>query len=395
MTTHIPDNHVKSWLGHVRVLAVEIGPRGTTTPGEQKGAEYCQQALQKAGLAATIEPHVAARSNFDPHLIGALLMLFAFAIYPLAGRWTAAAAALLSFVTVVSELLELSFMNNVLRWLTPKGKSQNVIAQVLPQAEHHQDIILMGHIDSQHTPIIFKSEAWLSAYKTLTTAAFISYIAQTILYTIGIFTQWSWIRPLTLVSVLCAVLLLLLCVEANHSPYTAGANDNATAAGLVIALAEHLQAEPLKNSRVWCVCTGSEETQHYGAIDFYHRHHQELVNPKAVIFEMLGCGGPAWLIQEGIIVPFHASHEMVKIAVKIGAAHPDLQAHPSVIAGGNTEMADALRNGIPAICLNGLTEKGGAPYWHQPTDTFDKMDPAIMERNYIYTWKYLQALDNL
>ena len=169
--------------------------------------------------------------------------------------------------------------------------------------------------------------------------------------------------------------------------------DNATAAGLVVTLAEHLRDNPLQHTRVWLACTGCEEVQHYGAIDFFARHKAQFVKPHALVFEMLGCAGPAWLTSEGIIIPFRADPKMISLAEQVARQHPDLDAYPVGIEGGNTEMADALRQGIPAITLFGITRDGVAPYWHVPGDTFDKIDPAVLNRNYAFTWHMIQALD--
>ena len=172
-----------------------------------------------------------------------------------------------------------------------------------------------------------------------------------------------------------------------------GANDNATGAGLVLTLAEHMQKEPLTNTRVWLVCTGCEEVQHYGAADFFRRHTQELVEPSAVIFESLGCAGPAWITREGIIVPFRPSHRLVVLAQKVAGDYPQYGAYPVEISGGNTEMADALLAGVPAITICGVDPRGGIPYWHQVEDTVDKMDAEVMARAYAFSWAFLRNLD--
>ena len=83
---------------------------------------------------------------------------------------------------------------------------------------------------------------------------------------------------------------------------------------------------------------------------------------------MLGCSGPAWLTREGIIVPFHAAPKMIDLAEQVARQHPELDGYPVQIEGGNTEMADALRLGIPAITLFGITRAGEAPYWHMTGD---------------------------
>jgi hypothetical protein len=123
-------------------------------------------------------------------------------------------------------------------------------------------------------------------------------------------------------------------------------------------------------------------------IDFYNRHLQELKNPAALVFEMLGCAGPAWLTKEGIIVPFKADPTLVKLAERLAGEHPEWEAYPTTISGGNTEMADALRCRIPAITITGTRRDGVWPYWHQVGDTFDKMEPVIMEK----TWNLTQAM---
>ncbi len=75
------------------------------------------------------------------------------------------------------------------------------------------------------------------------------------------------------------------------------------------------------------------------------------------------------------------------------AAHPEWGAYATHISGGNTEMADALRNKIPAITLTGMTRRGHAPYWHQVGDTYDKIDGRVLNRAYAFTWAYLHLLD--
>ena len=384
---------VADWLSHIRALAVDIGPRGPTREGERLGAEYAKAQFEKFGLTPVWETFKSARSMFQPHLVGSLLMLLAFAIFPLGGRTTAIIAALLSILVLVSELQELGFQNNLYRMLLPKGDSQNVYAVIQPAAEHHQDLVLVGHLDSQRTPLIFRSPAWVKTYDRFTTVVFITFILQVVLYTLAIFFPWSWIWYATIPTAICAVLLAAMCIQADSTPFTAGANDNATAAGLVLTLAEYFKKDPLQHTRVFAVCTGCEEVQHYGMIDWYKRHRAELKNPRAVVFEMLGCAGPAWLTKEGIIVPFKADAEMVKQVERLAIEHPEWGAYEGKISGGNTEMADAVRARVPAITLFGVSREGVYPYWHQVEDTYDKMNPAVMEKAWAMVMTVLQELD--
>ena len=385
---------ISTWLEHVRVLSVDIGPRGSTREGERKGADYARTQFKHMGLQPVWEPFQSARSIFLPHLIGCGLILLAFIIHPYGGRIGTILSALLSILVLVSELQELGFQDNFYRRIIPKGESQNVHAIIPPAGEHKRDLVLVGHLDTQRTPFIFRSPSHVRIYDKLTTLIFITFILQTLLYSLSIFVQWNWIWAATIPTAVCALLLAAICIEADLTPFTAGANDNATAAGMVLALAEHYKKNPLQNTRVLAVCTGCEEVQHYGMIDFYKRHRAGLKDPKAVVFEMLGCAGPSWLTKEGIIVPFKADAGLVKIMEQLAEAHPEWEAFPSSVSGGNTEMADALRYKVPAITIFGMTRDGIAPYWHQQTDTFDKMDTRVMERTWDLTTALIQKIDS-
>ncbi len=379
---------VSAWLERIRFLSEEIGPRGPTSEGERKATEFAEAEFQKMGLRPVMESFKSARSIFQPHLIGSLGMLFAFIIFPLGGTTTAVIAALISILVLVTELMELGFQNNLYRLILPKGESQNVHAVIPPVGEHTGDLVIVGHLDSQRTPFIFRSPRHVKFYDNFVTVVFITFILQVVLYSLSVIFPWYWVWYATIPTAICSILLAAICIEADTTPFTAGANDNATAAGMVLTLAQEFAKNPLEHTRVWAVCTGCEEVQHYGMIDFYRRHLGDLNNPKALVFEMLGCAGPAWLTREGIIVPFKADPGLVGIVEGLAKEHPEWGAYPAKISGGNTEMADAVRNKIPAIALFGMTREGIAPYWHQRADTFDKMDVDVMER----TWELTRAL---
>ena len=386
--------HVNAWINHIRRLAVDIGPRGPTRPGERQGALYAQGQLEKMGFQPVFETYSSARSIFHPHLLASALMLLAFLLFPLGGRITAIVAALLSIFAVTCELLELSFVNNPFRMIVPKGESQNVFAVIPPASEHLRDLVLVGHLDSQRTPIIFSTQRWVTIYNYFVMVTFLSFIVQIVMYGLAIFLPISWAWYAGIPSALCAILLAAMCLHAEATPFTAGANDNATGVGMVLTLAEQFSTQPLQHTRVFAVCTGCEEVQHYGMIDFYKRHRADMKNPAALVFEMLGCSSPAWVTKEGIIVPFFADKRLVQMAESLAGEHPEWEAHPCVINGGNTEMADALRAKVPALTLTGMTKDGTSPYWHQLADTFDKMDPVVMERAWDMTQAMIRRLDN-
>ena len=130
-----------------------------------------------------------------------------------------------------------------------------------------------------------------------------------------------------------------------------------------------------------------------GPLTFSARHKSELTDPKAVVLESLGCAGPSWSLGEGFVLPLSPDPGLLDLAEKVAGEHPELEAYPSRVSGGVTEMTDALRAGVPAMTFMGLTRENELPYWHQPADTVDKIDADILGRNYAFVWHYIQALD--
>ena len=384
---------IQKWLQHVHALSVDIGPRGSTRMGERQAAEYAYGQFEKFGYKPVLEKFKSARSIFLPHLLGSALMLVAFIIFPVGGKLTAIISAALTVLVLISELQELGFKDNLYRMVIPKGDSQNVFVEIPPSGEHTHDLVLVGHLDSQRTPLIFKNYTWVKIYDTFTMIAFVTFFFQAVIYTLAVFFAWSWAWWVTVPSAISAILLAAMCIQADLTPFSAGANDNATAVGIVLTLAEELAQKPLNHTRVFAVCTGCEEVQHYGMIDFYKRHLSEFKKPESLVFEMLGCAGPAWLTQEGIIVPFKADERMRGELEELVSKNPQWGAYPARVSGGNTEMADAVRVGIPAITLFGSKPNGEVPYWHQKQDTYDKMDGEVMLRTWELTNAYLKELD--
>ena len=384
---------VAEWLAHVKALAEGIGPRGPTREGERRGSEYARDFFLRTGLQPVWETFRGARSGFHSHLLGSLIMLAAFAVFPLGGAVTAGMAFLLSVAVIVSELQELGFRNNLLRVLVPKAESQNVFAIIPPKGGHERDLLLVGHVDTQRTPLVFRTPAWVKVFDKFTMVSFIGYLWQAVDFALALVLRMPWAWLASIPAAVCAALLAAMCIEAESTPFTAGANDNASAVGLVLTVAQRLAKQPLGRTRVFAVITGCEEVQHYGMIDFYRRHQSELKAPHALVFELVGCAGPSWLVKEGIIVPFRSDPRLRRIAERLAAEHPEWNAYPSSVSGGNTEMADAVRFKVPAIALGGKTKDGILPFWHQRQDTFDKMNPEVMARAWEMTLALILEID--
>lgn len=378
---------------HVRALAEGIGPRGSTTPGEARAADYARRALESAGLKTWMEPFTSARSAWWPSALAAALSLLAEGIFWFSGAVGALVAAGLQALALVSGLLELNFVTNPLRWVLPKGPSQNVVARIPPSGPAERQVVLVGHLDSHRTPFIFGSPTRLRAFRLLTLLGVLSFIANLILYVLVAATGDRTWAPWTLGPAFIIFLVALMTLQADFTPYTPGANDNASGAALVLALAERLAHEPLARTQVWAVCSGCEEVGCYGAAAFVARHRRELKGAYFLVIDSVGGGDLCYVTREAMSLPYHSDPGLIALAGAIARRRPELGARPRVFTTAYTEGAIGIKAGLRTLTLLGLTPDGFVPNWHQLTDTPDRVDPAMLARTETFVWELLQAID--
>jgi len=66
---------------------------------------------------------------------------------------------------LISVLLDSSFRDNPLSAILPKRESQNIIAQLPAAKSERNKLVIMAHIDSHRTPLLFSSPFWVKVLK--------------------------------------------------------------------------------------------------------------------------------------------------------------------------------------------------------------------------------------
>ncbi|NIM96428.1 MAG: M28 family peptidase [Anaerolineales bacterium] len=384
-----------STMDHVRYLSEEIGPRGSTTPQEADGAKYAARVLDQLGLAPITEPFRSARSGWRPYALYAAIMLVGCLLFLLGGQQGAIIALVVAAIIFISVLLELSFRPNPLRWVLPKGDSQNVWAQVQPREEPQQQVVLMGHVDTHRTPLAFSSSGWLRLYGILVPLGLVSSILLIILFAVGIFDDGSLWRYLSLPLLLIVLGLFAITFQADFTPFARGANDNATGAAIVLSLSECLSKEPLTNTLVWTVVSGCEEVGCYGADAFASSHKQDLDDAYWISIDSVGGRDtvPTYLTKETFFLTTRSDPGLIDLADHIASEKPELGAMPQSFSGAYTESAIGGKHGFRVLPLIALRPDGGLPEWHRPTDVFDKVESGVVAHTETFLWELLQKID--
>lgn len=382
-------------MNHVRYLAENIGPRGSTTPQEAEAARYAAQVLQETRLEPVTEAFTSARSAWYPYALFCSLVLVSEVLFWSGGRWGAIAALALTVLALASVLLELAFRPNPLRWILPKGQSQNVWARLEASGEAREQVVLLGHLDTHRTPLAFSTDRWVKLFGALVPVGLISSVLLLILFGVGMAaTGWLW-RLLSLPFVLSILGIFLLALQADLTPYTAGANDNASGAGIVLSTAQRLKDEPLAYTTVWAVLSGCEEVGCYGAEAFARAHRDELGRAAWITLDSVGGAGasPGYLRHETFLLTTHSDPNLLVSADRVASGHPELDAQAYTFRGAYTEGAIGSKHGFRILTLGSHQRGGVLPEWHRPTDVVENLDPKVVEHTETFVWELLQEID--
>ncbi|MCW5850033.1 MAG: M20/M25/M40 family metallo-hydrolase [Anaerolineae bacterium] len=459
---------------HVRALAVDIGPRPSTYEGERRAAEYALTVLTRAGLAYPhLENFTSGRSTYRPYTWAFIAGLLGHALaglgplpnpllrgegggsFPSSGRASMMGlAAALNALGAWAFFREATLRDHWGRHLSPSGPSQNVVGLVKPRGEVRQRVVLFGHLDTHRTPVFYSSARWLWIFGQSLTGALVSLVGSALLYSLlavrpnppapfparaegeemgvdghpflGEGSSLRLLHALRLPLIAFQSWALGMLVHADRTPYTPGANDNASGAATVLAVAERLAQSPLDHTEVWVVNTGCEELGAYGSAAFLDRHGDELRDALFINFDQLGVGEPTLNLSEGLVYPIHYTPELLQMAREVavgpnppppfptreggeeaGEKTPPLPGEgpgarssllgPEHPGGAYTDTWHVITRGFKGIILDARPAEGdlvSGAHWHQMSDTFDKVDLAALARAHEWAWRLLQRIDH-
>ena len=304
-------------------------------------------------------------------------------------------AAVLSALGAWAMLAETDFTNNWARWLLPKGVSQNAVGVIPPTGETKSRVVLCAHVDTHRTPVFYASKTWNTLFSLLVAGSLVSMLVSALAYTLGAVFSWEWVRWIGLAAAAMEIFALVMSLHADFTPYSPGANDNASGVGVILGIAQHLVQKPLDQTKVLLVFTGCEETASYGMVSFLDTHADELGKDTVyIIIDQVGFGHLCFLAADGLIRK-HATHpRALELARAAANALPDIITTERV-GLAYTDAVPVTKRGLVALTLCALPPPGSdnSIHWHQMTDTLDHVDPQSLENALDFTWQILKDID--
>jgi hypothetical protein len=401
------DIYSQEALKHIRHLSVIVGGRGSCTPEEQQATAYTAKEMRDLGVTEVrLEPYKGSPSTYRPYALAlGLAALATLLVWLLEGPWVLALAALVKALAAWGMVAESDFATNWMRWLLPKGDSQNAVGFIpaggpAPGVEPAgagpgaRRVVLCAHVDSHRTPSFYASEKRFTRFRLLVIGAWVGMIVEAVAYGLAAILAWDWVFWIGVVA-LVQVIALDLCLLADRTPFSPGANDNASGVGLALGLAHHVMEEPLARTEVWLAFTGCEETGASGMAAFLEAHAAQL-GDKAVyiILDIVGQGDLTLPTADGLLIKHRIHPEALDLVRRAAAALPGLEVkeQPGL---AYTDATLASKQGRIALTVNTVppAESEHASHWHRMSDTLDKIDPEALAAAHAFTWQLLQDVD--
>jgi hypothetical protein len=381
-------------MAHMRVLCKEIGPRPPGSAQERRAAEYVRETLEMLGLSTVREqPFKSPGTSAWIFAVPILLAILAVLIAWLGGQGGKLVGGLVSLGSAYALWGSLAAKPSFFWWLVPRSTSQNVIGEVLPTGSKERTVYLIGHLDTnRHRPTSRPDRVRMikpngTVLILLPVLSGLLLLADVVLGRQG-FGWWQWLMGILLLGTLLSLLL------EERQPYIEGANDNASAACVLLGMAEALQAKPLNHTAVTLLFTGCEEVGCVGMENYLKHFSPPRENTYWVDLEIVGAGNLCYVTKHGVshLTTYSPAPEMVNLAGVTARKHAELavEGKDMIIL---EEIANLRRRGYKAICIAGYDENGILPNWHRTSDSLENIEPDTLSRAARYTWALIHEID--
>jgi hypothetical protein len=201
---------------------------------------------------------------------------------------------------------------------------------------------------------------------------------------------WWWLSLPLAAYELGAIVTL---IRDDRTPYSPGAHDNAASVAVAVEVAARLSRTRLKNTQVWFVFDGAEETDHAGILDLLRRHAAELREASFFGLEGLGSGELVYLTRQGICDHYRPTAGLLAVAESVASDHPEFEFHPAVMLAED-DVRTLRGRGFHAIGIAGRDPQTGIlPRWHRPDDTPNTISEETMQRAADILCAMLEVID--
>jgi acetylornithine deacetylase/succinyl-diaminopimelate desuccinylase-like protein len=364
----------------LRAVVEHLAPlqRLPASPGEREAAEIIRDWLEERGCSAVVEEMPAYHSYAAP--IGLMAALSAASALA-AGRGHRAVGVLGGALAALGIADDITGSRMLFRRLALQpGMGTNVIAEA-GDPTARRTLVVLAHHDAAPSGVVFDQRAsrWLAARYPDVVERMKSnpplwwpVLAGPALVSLGSLLGSRALRRAGLVGSLVTVASM---VDIGTRPAVPGANDNLSGVAVLVAVAEALQARPVRGLRVQLVSAGAEEALQEGIRAYAARYFPRLPRDDTyfVNVDTVGSGRLVLLEGEGP-VRMHDYAPAFKNLVSQCADEEGVPLLRGLRSHNSTDSAVPRRAGFPVATIVSVDEQKLIPNYHLDSDTPDKVD---------------------
>jgi hypothetical protein len=379
-------------LNIIKNILDVTGPRPSCSESEKKAAELIAGELKACCDSVRIEKFFAhPGENLFWMKVSSVLIFFSAAAFFYSPLLSFAFFILSSLNFIVNGILAI----RVYEHLFQKKGSQNVIGIKNPKGKAKKTIIFSAHHDSGFISPLFKNSVFgMSLIKAGIIFSGIGAIAViSNLFISYLNFKIPFLQPLFFFLFLVYFLLIFyITLFIRHpSRFSPGANDNLSAVSLILNIAK--KSKKMDGTRLMFISFGCEEISAVGSQEYVKKHYSELKDAVCINFDAIGCIGKfAFMDIERI--GFSRYDEGLKKEFKqLIQKHKGSVAEGKIRLFGITDGGSFANKGIRTISIIGVDENKLIPYWHQESDTADKIEIKTIEILTNVCLDYLMKVD--
>ncbi len=397
----------------IQTIIDTCGPRMPCSPQEAQAAEIIKKELELVCDEVTLETFSCNPRAFLGYIkvdiVLVLLSFLSFFLIPLNlfNYWGYIMSFLSFSFNLISILILWNEFFNYREFIDPLFKSrtsQNVIGKIAPHEEPKKIIIFSGHHDSAlqfnlltylkigYPIIIFIGLIIMILW--LFTSIFVLLVMITNLLNYDFFFIFALI--LFLIGIPAFIGLFFFVSFGEKANKVPGAVDNLSSVAIVLAigsfLKNHKESIP-KNTEIRLISFGCEEAGLRGAYRYVAKHLDELKKFEVECINMDGIHSSDNIA----IIDFEPStrtkHSKIVIEKIFNAAKSSqIKVNASALGGSNTlekifgqvtggtDATAFSKSEIKAATITAMNLKKMLEFYHQPTDTSDKIEEGALER---------------
>ncbi|MFX0023393.1 MAG: M28 family peptidase, partial [Candidatus Hermodarchaeota archaeon] len=412
ITIEISKNDSDYMYDIIQKIIDECGPRIPCSPQEAKAAKFIKNELEQTCDEVNIEPFTChPRAALGWIKIALVLVLSSFTLFFLIqmflySNWMfifSILAAIFAFLAVLVAWEEFFSYKEFIDPLFKEKTSQNVIGKIIPEVEVKKILIFSGHHDSalQFNLLRYLKYGYaiinflglgimfiwcFSSILFVILSIFTFAINLTFVY--GIFFNLGiWLLIIGAIPVIALFFFVSPGKRANKVP---GAVDNLSAVAIVLGLGRYLQKNKNlipKNTEIRLISFGSEEAFLRGAFRYVETHLEELkkYDTECINFDAIQSSDyltfsdkeptTRTIHSEEVVQKLINAADVAGVKAKIAGLGGGTFIEKIVgLIGGGTDAAAFSKSNIKASTVTGLNLLKMVQFYHQETDTPNKIE---------------------